>query len=717
MKHIFLSVMLIWLSSILYAQQLPVDLSKRSISSLKAAGKQSLADGDIYSALAYFKEVVKKKPSDVKTVFQVAELSRLAKNYSEAEQMYSKLISLDAESHPEAYFYLGQMQKAQGKQEDALNSFNQFSGKLSTVKDLRLRQLFSNEMAGINETDSLTNKIFKSATVEPLPTGINKAHFEGNPILIDDNTMMFLSERDVSSVYKEKKGDESAAELFPKRQLYIANKSGDTWELDGLVDNIPVNGKQEVSSGAYSYDRKRFYYTQCNDDWKGKTSCKLFVSKASGGTWSEGVLIDSDINKEGSNTTMPALGLDKEDGQEVLYFTSDRVGGSGGYDIWYAIYDKKNDRYSPASNLGRDINTIGDEVTPWYDDDNKQLYFSSNGWPTIGGFDVFTVQGQAGSFSGNVSNIGGHINSSYDELYYVHSQNDTEKGLIASNRPGTQALLSETCCYDIYEFDVTDECNKILAGKVVDEESGACITDYTLEFYVLNEETKQYDVLETLEGVEGCEFRFEDLDCKRSYKAFVKRPEYEASEVPIVFADTEGNPITGEAGPGETPDGEPYDVFVKVPLKKLPPVIVAEVPPPPPPPAFTPEVGKLYELKDVYFDYDQWDLKQRSIEVIDDILVKFMQDNPYAVVELIAHTDSRGGDAYNMVLSQKRAKVVREYMVSKGIESNRMLFYGRGERAPRTTNDTDEGRSFNRRTEFRVLGGVGNQEVNYSSEK
>ena len=145
-----------------------------------------------------------------------------------------------------------------------------------------------------------------------------------------------------------------------------------------------------VGNGAISPDGKRFYFTKCNQNFEGKMICRLFVSTKEKDSWSTPKDLGNSVNSEEFTSTMPTVGVDSKKNQEVIYFVSDRKQSSkGGLDIWYTTYDAKKKIYKDPKNVGGTINTVGDEMTPSYDVENKTLYFSSDGLAGLGELDIY----------------------------------------------------------------------------------------------------------------------------------------------------------------------------------------------------------------------------------------------------------------------------------------------------------------------------------------
>ena len=197
-------------------------------------------------------------------------------------------------------------------------------------------------------------------------------------------------------------------------KIYTATRKGKEWTEDTKLAYPPNDSKNHVGNAILSDDEKTMIFTKCDQSEIIRMKCKLFRSEKQGAEWGNAVEI-KELNSETATTTQPAYGIDKEN-KPLLYFASDR-GGKGGMDIFYApILD--GGKFGPIKNAGSEVNTPGDEYTPYYDMRSKTLYFSSDGRPSLGGLDVFKISGNPDAW-GIPYNLGAPVNSQADDIYYV----------------------------------------------------------------------------------------------------------------------------------------------------------------------------------------------------------------------------------------------------------------------------------------------------------
>lgn len=292
---------------------------------------------------------------------------------------------------------------------------------------------------------------------------INCGYTDFSPMPKGKDTLIFASMQSDSVIYHH---HEDAH--FKHVKLYSSSKQSDDWAAPTELKNI--NSKiQNTANGAFSPDGKLFYYTLCSPNRKHKMNCQIMVAEvSSAGDLENGEPLKGLINSEGYTFTQPypfMMGTGKSK-TSVLMFVSDMPGGKGGLDIWYSTLDK-NGAWKKPTNLGSQINTIRDEITPFYDIANNTLYFSSNFHFGFGGYDIFKSKGQLAKFDKPI-NLGMPINSRVDDTYF-NIYGTKETGYLVSNRPGGTHLLSETCCDDIYSHQY--EPISLVAVRVFNKKS------------------------------------------------------------------------------------------------------------------------------------------------------------------------------------------------------------------------------------------------------
>jgi len=647
---------------------------------LKRFAQNAIRLGDTYSAIAYYEAFLKNNPNSFEIWYAIAFLYKDARDYQKSEKAFKNITENQINKFPDAQFYYARMLKANGNYESAKAEYIKFTSSKNNaeIENIKqLKKLAKAEIAGCDTAIELSKGKY-SALVKHLNESINKAHIESSPILLDSNTLIYVSLNDEALDLHDTENLDS----MPVRKFYIAKRANKEWE-GGKILNGPFNEKNKnIGNGALSPDGNRLYFTKCEPNVDGKIICRIFVSSKDKNIWTEPKDLGNTVNSEEYTSTMPTVGIDSKKNQEVIYFVSDRKQSSkGGLDIWYTSFDSKKKIYKEAKNLGGTINTVGDEITPYYDYDNKTLYFSSDGYAGLGELDIYQSIGEIKTWS-VPENIGAPFNSSADDIYYVKGKNQKEKtGFFVSNRKGGISLMNETCCDDIYEFSDPQYLNIFIAGKIIEvsndsiEKSIAPVSKTPVSLFKINKDSTESLLKTTITNEKG-EYAFQ-VEQGKNYKVLAEGQGYlnkkvEVSTDTITISDT----IHTNIGIKQTPKGS----------------IV---------------------ISNIYYETAKAELRPESQESLNKGLVDLLKDNPKLIIEISSHTDDVGTNEYNQKLSQARAESVVNYLIGHGIDKTRLIAKGYGEGKPIATNTTPEGRQKNRRTEFKIIGYIKNVEVSY----
>lgn len=641
-------------------------------------GDAAIKQGDYHAAEDFFTQYTKLKPNNAKGAYKLAESYRINRDYVSAQEWYDKACKLSGESMPMALFYYGLMLKMNGNCDKAKEQFAKFKKKAGGSKQASdLKKQMKAEITGCDSAIAFTKQTSK-VSVTHLDSTINKIHVEHSPVLLDTNILLYSSVRTDKKVYNVQSETDTTVGAYKK--FYTAKKVDGKWTFNGEYDGNDLNKEGfNNTNAAFSADGKRLYFTRCKLNWKNRMICALYLStKQDDGNWSEPIALDEKINNPKYTSTQPTTSIESVKQNEVIYFTSDRPGGRGGLDIWYIIYDFKKKTYSQPKNAGSKINTTGDEITPYYDGDNRTLFFSSNGWPGLGGLDIFKAKGEMKRFT-EPENIGAPINSTSDDIYYTEGKNK-EDGFFVSNRKGGVApKKSPTCCDDIYAFKKLQYLKLSVEGIVTDEK-GNPLKNTKVSLY-----TKAGDA-------DPIFIKYVETDAEGKYSTTVEAGnDYKLVYEKEKFLNT-ANPFTtkGITTSQVLPQG---------------PVSLKEI------------SDKPFVLTNVHYATDRFELSPEAKKDIDTTLLAFLIENPDVIVEVSSHTDDEASDAYNNSLSKKRAEGVVQYLVSKGISLERLQFHGYGETQPIADNKTKEGRAANRRTEFKILGKLPPKEKEYNEKE
>jgi len=691
-----------------YAQNKP-DISNLKPWQLKSFAKNSVRVGDTYSAIHYYERLMELIPENINNAYKLADLYRNSRDYVKAEKAYEDCYNKDKIKFVDALFYHALMQKMNRKYDKAKDNFLKYVKESGKKGNPELKKQAKNEISGCDYYKSV-KEAPEQIHINHLDATINKAHVEFSPLPLSETELLYGSL--VADSVKYYSVNDSMD--LPVRKFYKANKSGPSTWTGGLDSPLPFNDEKiNTGNGAFSADRKRFYFTKCEPNWQNKMICSIFMSRFENGKWSEAIKLNKQINTPNYTATQPAVGIESKNKSEVLYFVSDRKGGRGGNDIWYAVYDPKKKEFREPRNAGSKLNTPGNEMTPYYDMESHTLFFSSTGWPGIGGLDVFSSVGEIKTWT-PPKNFGPPLNSSADDIYFIRGINK-EEGFFVSNREGGVSLQSATCCDDIYTFKYKKYIHLAISGNIFE------VVDTSGLKYLekISADTK----IDEDAGLQNA--AYDDIR-KGNYKLLPHIPmtlwllTAEGSEVPLKSDSTNDKGeyfFNLEAGNDYRLTAGSNNFFVKkinfstknkmvsdtlhkyIGIKRIP-------------------LGPII-IKNIYYPFDKAYLTPESQKTIDTTLFRFLNENPTTIVEVSSHTDSKGSDEYNVKLSQKRAESVVVYLTSKGIQADRLQAKGYGEEQPIAPNekpdksDNPDGRQMNRRTEFRIIGFLKEQEIIY----
>lgn len=441
----------------------------------------------------------------------------------------------------------------------------------------------------------------------------------------------------------------------PTLDIYV------TQGIDGVFGEAQllegeVNSKFNEGTVAITADGQTMYFTR-NDYFEGDYEAseegigelKIYRAKWVNGEWAE---IDSlSINNSQYSTGHPALSPDGN----TLYFSSAMPGGEGASDLYKVSINEDGSLGQPES-LGAEINTPGRESFPFIDKDGN-LYFSSDGHLGLGGLDVFKAEAQGEGF-GKLSNVGTPVNSPGDDFAFAFYEAE-KLGFVSSNRG------AEGSNDNIYLLRPIEKCETDLIVTVIDADTKAPIAGANVKVYAPGGEA----VASAATSPEGIsEFT---VECDT----------YE------VQADAEGYFSESETAPKQE-RGKTLELTIE--LSPEPVITETEV-----------------VLNPIYFEFDKADITpEAALEL--DRLVRVMEEHPDMVIQVRAHTDFRGSDAYNLDLSDRRAKSTAQYIISQGIDESRITGKGFGETMPEIEcggNCTEEQHATNRRSEFMIVGG------------
>jgi pentatricopeptide repeat protein len=464
------------------------------------------------------------------------------------------------------------------------------------------------------------------------------------------------------------------------------------------TDKIPFNISNEksfISNGSLSPDKKRFYFTNCVYNWQNKLNCGIYVSQFDGKNWSDPIVVSPDVNSQDFSSTQPTVGITYDNNLEALYFSSNRPGGMGGFDIWYLIYNKKQNQYGVPQNAGSKINTTSDEVSPFCFNDSRTMYFSSNGRPGFGGFDIYSATGELKNWM-DPENVKEPLNTSFDDIYF-NADSKIKSAFLVSNRHESFSVYNMYCCYDIYYVRFNKPFQVKVSG-IVQTQIDPTIGKYLSKGLSLSDSTEINDTLAlkvkakvdvyllNSQLSDSVIIHSDSTDGSGKYKFYVPANR----SVSLTFKENDVPIGQFRINTHRSESDEKNEL--EVPVKK-----------------FSVLPQKPLVVNNIYYAFNQVELSDSARKILDKTLVQLLFEMPDLVVQIASHTDNLGDDRYNLLLSQRRAEYVVRYLAEKGISKKRLSAVGYGENAPIAPNqnadgsDNPSGREKNRRTEFSII--------------
>ncbi|MDG1158426.1 MAG: OmpA family protein [Flavobacteriales bacterium] len=588
--------------------------------------------------------------------YRLGECYRLMTDNAGAEEWYEKSIDLRYyKENPEVYYAYGEVLLEQEKFDEAVVQYTKFKerGGDASRADQRITDC-GNASLAIELPPS-------RYMVEPVVL-LNTPFFDFAPTWSSkkNDEIVFGSSRQSSAGAGE---DPITGESFMDLFMSEQDKKG-KWSTPTPLNNT-INTVSNEGASCFDKKRQTMYFTRCVYEKKSNFACDIYFSKRMGANFGPAEPLNI-INRESNDSSQvghPALTPD----DMYLLFASDMPGGKGGKDIWYLAYDKKTKEWGKAKNL-TSVNTAGDEMFPFVAD-NGTLYFSSNGHSGLGGLDMFKAESTGDMQFAEVQNLQYPLNSTSDDFGMIIDA-DKDQGYFTSNRPGGKGKD------DIYSFKMPplEFCYK---ATVYDFDTGTPLANSKVT--IQGTDGNSYAL--TTDGNGGVSLCEGEVIPETSYSVDVSMEGY------IGTGDQFSTVGVGES----TTFAREYF------LKEI-------------------VTGKAYEIPLVLYPFDSADLLiTEEVNSADSLsfLFDIMTRNPNFVVQLEAHTDTRGKSGYNKDLSQRRAETCVTYLIGRGIAGDRLVPVGKGEDEPIISDkqiaamDTEDAQEkahqVNRRTIFKIL--------------
>jgi outer membrane protein OmpA-like peptidoglycan-associated protein len=571
-------------------------------------------------------------------LFKQAESYRLANYWTEAAALYKECFEKDVAKYGTALYWYAICQRSIGNYASAEESITRFlndhPGNSLQEEAIREKQTLEFIKSQLARPDSVLYHLQKLNT----SFGTEKGIFA--PVAISANQFI-LTSTETDSVAK-------GTSPYHNR-LFNA-----TFSNNGLQNIEPVAIESldaSLNQGVASANANYLYFTQWKKD-NGQVISSIYYSTKKQNGWSTPVLLTS-INQAGYNSKQPFCTADGK----YLFFASDREGGHGNFDIWYAPLQADGTTGTP-SNAGAVVNTKGNEQAPFYHSANSTLIFSSDRAPGMGGYDLFSSKGWETQWQAP-ENMGHPINSSRDDLYFFAPENGAllNQAIVTSDR-------GSECCLAAYAVSKAPK-KQMMTGVIRDCRDNEPVENATVVMKDASGKT-----LSVTTGVDG-KYSFELNGNIKEGQLLVSKDKYNEK--------TENISIEGIDGTNwQTDILKNADVCIE---KKL--------------------VIKVENIVTVYFDFDKSEIKERGISQLDSIYNVLTEDTTLNI-QISGYTDGRGSVEYNKILSDKRAKACADYLIQRGIDAGRISFESFGACCPvemelLNGRDNPDGRSMNRR--------------------
>jgi outer membrane protein OmpA-like peptidoglycan-associated protein len=610
-------------------------------------------------AIKTYEKVAEKEHKSVEVFQKLGNAYYFQSKLEDANKWYTELFAMNQEVEPELYFRYAQTLKAVGdykKADEMMEKFYQKDGSDNRAKIAKSQKDYLSEIKKNSGRYRIEN------------AGINSEFSDYGTAFYKDE-LVFTSARDTGGISSRKHSwtNQSYTNLF-------GSKVTDNGNFESPKKfSKSVSSKFHESTPAFTQDGNTMYFTRnnFNNGKKGRDSertilLKLYKATKEGDKWTN--VTELPFNSNEYSVAHPALSAD----EKTLYFASNMPGTIGGEqsDI-FKVSINADGSYGTPENLGDKINTEGRETFP-YVTDNNELYFASDGHPGLGELDVFVTQLKDDGSVGSIKNVGEPVNSKMDDFAFL-IDNKTKNGFVSSNRKEDNLGYD-----DIYKFTeilpIPKDCEQLLTGIVVDEDSQEPIANAKVVLY----DSSENKLKELASDAQG-KYNFGTVDCDTKLKIRAEKPTYNTNEISVT--------IPKESG---TTDSKVAIELTEKPLKVGDPL------------------NKALNIEIIYFDLDKSNIRPDAAVELAKVL-EVMKEYPTMKIDVRSHTDCRQTAAYNLALSDRRAKSTIAWLIKNGIAADRLTGRGYGEsqlvndcgcEPTNESNCTEEQHQKNRRSEF-----------------
>ena len=627
-------IFLLFLSRVIFAQDCELNSFKNKREFKKI--NKLIESKDFFQAKSLLKN------TDDHPVFTSlrAELAWLEGDIIKAQDLSDEVLYVCEDNFPIIYYILGEIAY---QQKDFISSANYLQ---ISINNGLVDKYYDIAVEFLPKARQLADIINNPVPFNPLIIeGVSTEYDEYLPAISPDQELIFFTRRYL------KKGIDIITPTF--QEEFISSKIENDVFSVGQPLSYPFNIEDNEGGACISIDNNLLFFTKCSRVSGNYNNCDIFYSEKKDGKWGEIQSFGKEICPMYSWESQPSLSFD---GKSII-FASDREGGYGGVDL-YIINKDNNGLWSKPINLGPEINSENNEKSPFLHTDGKTLFFASDNFPSLGGYDIFYSRKDSLNMWSKPINIGYPINSKFNEISLFVST-DGNQAVFASNN------LEGIGGWDLYSFDLYSEAKPervfFIKGDLFDS-NGENINDVEIEIKNIN--TKEVMVIKVKNGEYAASLTLskdDDVLITVKKKGYSFNSQYISSENHEFLSPTNLN-------------FELKDIVE----------------------------GESFLLNNIYFELDSYQLNEVSNEIILEF-AEYLKTNSSMIISINGYTDNIGELDYNKKLSRERALSVYNKLINYGIAKNRLQYKGYGEGNPKNDNSSHELRELNRRTEFFII--------------
>ena len=640
---------------------------------------KNIKEGDTYynigpgvylQAIDYYLKAQDFNPNNALLNYKIGKCYLNTIQKEKSVEYFENALKLDPKVSLDAMFLLARGYQLKLDFDKAIDCYNKFKNALSPNEINQYGKAVDRRINECNVGKELVAKPVR-VFIDNLSDIVNSKYPDYSPMISADESSLFFTSR---------RENTTGGKLDPQDHLFfedilISTKVEGKWTKP-TNPGKPLNSDGHDATAGLSPDGQTLYI------YKGTKGGDIYECRQKGKKWSKPKKLPKPITSkyhESSASLSP-------DGR-TLYFVSNRPGGYGGRDIYKSTKNIKG-KWGPAINLGPTINTEFDEESAFIHPDGKTLYFSSKGHKNMGGYDIFKSVNENDKWS-EPENIGYPINTPDDDVFFTMAASGV-RGYFSSERMG--GLGGQ----DIYVitflgeekpvvFNTEDDLLAITSQPISGANIESAVEIKTSQLTLLKGYTKDEETKLPLH----CTIELFDNELNQKIASFESNSATGRYLVSLPSGKNYGLSVKAD---GYLFHSENFNISSSQGYQEIEKdILMKKI-----------EVGRSIVLNNIFFDFNKASLRPESTSELDR-LTDLMKEMPKLKIEISGHTDNIGSAAYNIKLSESRAKSVVDYLIKKGIDNSRLEYKGYGFEQPIATNDTDEGRQMNRRTEFKII--------------